>query len=249
MIRLFVTDLDGCISHPFHPPAWEAISEIVRLHANRDQDPRIPSLTVCTGRPQAYAEAVAQWMSVTNPFLFESGSGMYDPTSNRVWWSPRITAATERALTDLRRTIHEDLVPQYPGTMAEFGKQKDVGLTNPDPRAIEAMHRIVCELVTQLSEGDLEVHFTEVSVNVIPRAANKGAGLTWLSEHTGIGLDEMAYIGDSQGDLSALTTVGRAFAPRNATPAVKTAADVVTLGEATAGVLEAYRMVIEENHG
>lgn len=248
MIRLFVTDLDGCISHPFQPPAWEAISELVRLHADRQQDARIPPITVCTGRPQAYAEAVAQWLSVTTPFLFESGSGMYDPASNRVWWSPRITAATERALASLRRTIHEELVPQHAGTLAEFGKQKDVGLTNPDPRVIETMYRIVCDLVAQHPDGDLEVHSTDVSVNVIPRAANKGAGLTWLSEHTGIGLDEMAYIGDTQGDLSALTRVGRAFAPRNATPAVKTAAHVVTQGEATAGVLEAYRAVIAENH-
>lgn len=246
MIRLFVTDLDGCISHPFRAPAWDALVELARLHAQRHAEPAIPPLTLCTGRPLPYAEAVAQWLSVTTPILFESGSGMYDPVAHQVRWSPRIGARTERALERLRGRIHGELVPRYPGTLAELAKHKDVGVIHPDPRVIETLREIIASMAAEHADADIEVHHTEISVSVIPRAANKGAGLRWLGEHLGIAPADMAYIGDSAGDLPAIEQAGMAFAPSNAVVTVKAKAEV-TRGEATAGVLEAYRAVIEHN--
>jgi HAD superfamily hydrolase (TIGR01484 family) len=246
VIRLFVTDLDGCLSHPFQPPAWEALLALVRLHAQRPGDPSIPALSICTGRPLSYAEAVAQWLGVTTPILFESGSGMYDPVANRVLWAPGIDARTEAALMRLRRRIHGDLVARFPGTVAEFGKQKDVGVTNPDARVIASLLAAVTELVREDGSAEVEIHHTAVSVNVIPRAANKGAGLAWLAEHLDVPLAAMAYVGDSGGDISALRRAGMAFAPANAVDEVKAVA-TVTGGEATAGVIEAYQAVIAHN--
>lgn len=246
MIRLFVTDLDGCLSHPFQPPAWDALLALMRLHADRAQDPAIPALSICTGRPLSYAEAVAQWLGVTTPILFESGSGMYDPVANRVLWAPGIDARTEAALARLRRHVHVDLVARFPGTVAEFGKQKDVGVTNPDAGVIASLLAAVTELVREHGHDGLEIHHTAISVNVIPRAANKGAGLAWLSEHLDLPLSAIAYVGDSGGDISALRRAGMAFAPANAVGEVQAVA-TVTRGEATAGVLEAYQAVIAHN--
>ena len=246
MIRLFVTDLDGCLSHPFQPPAWEALLALVRLHAQRAADPSIPPLSICTGRPLSYAEAVAQWLAVTTPILFESGSGMYDPVENRVRWAPSIDGRTEAVLDRLRRRIHGELVERFPGTVAEFGKQKDVGVTNPDERVIATLLAAVTDIVREDGNDAVEIHHTAVSVNVIPRAANKGAGLAWLAEHLDLPLTAMAYVGDSGGDISALRCAGMAFAPANAIDAVKAIA-AVTTGEATLGVLEAYQAVIAHN--
>lgn len=246
MIRLFVTDLDGCLSHPFQPPAWEALLALMRLHAERARDPAIPPLTLCTGRPLAYAEAVAQWLGVTTPILFESGSGMYDPVANRVSWAPGICARTEATLARLRRRIHGELVALHPGAVAEFAKQKDVGVMHPDARVIAALLAQVTDIVREDGDDTVEIHHTAVSVSVIPRAANKGAGLSWLAEHLGLPLGALAYVGDSNGDLSALQRAGMAFAPANAVPEVKAVAQV-TAGEATAGVLEAYQAVIAHN--
>lgn len=250
MIRLFVTDLDGCLSHPFRAPDWESLIALTRLHARRADDARIPPLTLCTGRPLGYAAAIAQWLDVATPILVESGSGMYDPIANRLSWSPRISARAEAALDRLRPRVHRELVARFAGTMPEFDKQRDVGVNNPDAGAIARLLEIITGMVrdldAELGDAELEVHHTAISVNVIPRAANKGAGLHWLSEHLGIKLSEMAYIGDSGGDISALACAGMAFAPANAVDAVKAIA-TVTRGEATAGVLEAYRAVIAEN--
>jgi hypothetical protein len=250
VIRLFVTDLDGCLSHPFRAPDWEALLALTRLHARHADDPCVPPLTLCTGRPLSYAAAVAQWLAVTTPILIESGSGMYDPVANRLAWSPRISARAEAALDRLRPRVHRELAARFPGTLPEFDKQRDVGVNNPDAGAIASLLEIITgmvrELDAELGDAELEVHHTAISVNVIPRAANKGAGLHWLGEHLGITLSEMAYIGDSGGDMPALRRAGMAFAPANAVDAVKAVA-TVTRGEATAGVLEAYQAVIAAN--
>jgi len=254
VIRLFVSDLDGCVSVPFQQPPLDVLGELVALHRSRAEDPCVPSLTLCTGRPLAYADAVAQWLGVEVPFLFESGSGMYDPVANRVWWSPHLNRATEEALDQLRPLIHGDLAARYPGTMAEFAKLEDVGVVNPDAAVIAKIlgevEGLVAELVAGSVDGDvdLEIHSTPVSVNVIPRAANKGSGIAWLAGHLGLSLDEIAFMGDSGGDLSGLTRVAMAFAPANAADEVKAVARVMA-GEATRGLLEAYRAVIEHNRG
>ncbi len=50
MIKLFITDLDGCISMPFIPPKWDAIRKIIGLNQQSRTDLKIPPLTICTGR-------------------------------------------------------------------------------------------------------------------------------------------------------------------------------------------------------
>jgi hydroxymethylpyrimidine pyrophosphatase-like HAD family hydrolase len=83
LIRLFVLDIDGCISHPFKTPDWESISEIRELNIRSRQEAEIPALTLCTGRPLPYAEAVAQWLDIRLPFVFESAL-LYHPVRQKI---------------------------------------------------------------------------------------------------------------------------------------------------------------------
>ena len=57
----------------------------------------------------------------------------------------------------------------------------------------------------------------------------------------------MAFIGDANGDLGALETVGYSFAPANATAEVKARVQLVTDGWGIDGVLEAYRWCLARN--
>jgi hydroxymethylpyrimidine pyrophosphatase-like HAD family hydrolase len=91
-----------------------------------------------------------------------------------------------------------------------------------------------------------EVHVTDVSVNVILKKTNKGQGIRNLCEKLNIGLDEVAYIGDSSGDIPGLEIVGKSYAPKNAKEYVKEIVDSVTQ-EATLGVLEVYEELIAAN--
>lgn len=245
MINLFITDLDGCITHPFKTPDWESISEIRNLNQQSRKAEHIPGITICSGRPFPYVEAVGQWLDVEVPMVFESGGGMYNMETNEITWNPHFDEDARKAVVEIKDWIEKVLVKNYEGTYPEFAKYTDAGLVNPDPSKVKKMHEEILNFVPQ-NYPMFEIHDTDISVNVILKKANKGVGIQHLCDHLGLKLEEVAYIGDSSGDLPGLEIVGESFAPENAKSFVKDAADHV-VGEATKGVLEAYRMLIDWN--
>ncbi|HKK26280.1 MAG TPA: HAD hydrolase family protein [Gracilimonas sp.] len=245
MIKLFITDLDGCMAHPFISPNWEAVTEIRELVLKGRNDKAIPSMTICSGRPFPYVEAVGQWLGIEKPMLFESGAGIYDITINKITWNPHFNEEAKKAVDEIKEWLANTLIKNYEGTYPEFAKYTDAGLVNPDPSKIAMMHQEVLNYM----DGKypmFEVHATDVSVNIILKKANKGHGIKLLCDQLGLDLDEVAYIGDSSGDLPGLTIVGRSYAPVNAKKFVRDKVDLVTK-ETTVGVLEAYQDIIRLN--
>lgn len=240
MTKLFVVDLDGCITMPFVTPHWPSVSWIRELNQLSRDNPAIPELSICTGRPFPYAEAVAQWLDVRQPIIFESGGGLYYPDRQQVAFSPAFQAHEQEA-AEVRNWVKQRIREEFPEVMLEFSKHTDSGIVHNDTAVINRFYQRAKTYVDQ-HHPDFEVHCTEVSVNIILKSCNKGSGLRWLSEVTGVALGEMAYIGDSSGDISALKIVGRPFAPANATDAVKAVAEV-TRAKTSLGVLEAYQML------
>lgn len=246
MIKLFITDLDGCVAHPFLSPDWEALSRIKSLNIESKDDENIPALTICSGRPFPYVEAVGQWLDVDKPMLFESGGGMYDINTNEITWNPHFNSEAKKAVGEIKEWMEKTLIKNYKGTYPEFAKYTDAGLVNPDTSKIALMHDEVLNHING-NYPMFEVHTTDVSVNIILKKANKGEGIRFLCEKLNIDLQEVAYIGDSSGDIPGLKIVGRSFAPSNAKPFVKEVADTVTEKAATEGVVEAYELLIEHN--
>lgn len=245
MIKLFVTDLDGCIAHPFVTPDWEAISRIRKLNLLSETDSGIPPLTILSGRPLPFVEAVGQWLGVRLPMVFEGGGGMYQFRNNELSWNAFFDMAARQAIVEIKEWMEKHLISRYENTIAEFTKLTDAGLINPDTEKIKRMYKQLQGHIEQHYPA-FEVHFTEISINVILKDANKGSGLQNLCAELNIGLHEVAYIGDSGGDVPALKIAGKAFAPGNATAGAKEAAHY-EVAEATLGVLEAYEKLIAWN--
>lgn len=235
VIKLFVTDIDGCLAEPYTPYDLEGLRRLRRA-ADRDDT---PALSICSGRAYPYVEAMAQALQLTVPVLFEAGGGRFDPVAAQTTWSPRLTEAAEEQLRAVEHWFHTECVP---GTRlsVDHAKRTQAGVVSPDPDEIRAVRPRTEQFVADHAPG-LHVFSTDVSVDVVPPGITKRAGLDWLADHLGVRLDEMAYIGDADSDLEALKAVGCSFAPANATDAVRAAVDHVTDGAVLEGMLAAYR--------
>ena len=244
MIKLFVTDLDGCISFPFQAPIWENMTLIRGLNEESRNDDTIPPLTICTGRPYPYAEAVAQWLNVDIPFVFES-AGLYLWNGNYIKTALKNEIVDLHPINDLRSWIQNEVLPDFPSAAIEFTKKMDAGVVAMEKSVIDKIHNLVKKKVEE-SYPMLEIHITDVSVNVLLGGNNKLQGMKLLAEELQITLEEIAYIGDTGGDIPALKEVKMAFCPSNATRAVKNVSKEID-GKTSDAVLSAYREVIAYN--
>lgn len=244
MIKLFVTDLDGCISTPFKTPDWALLSEIRRLNEQHVHDRAVPPLTICSGRPQPYVEAVAQWLNVQHPAGFEN-AGIYNVKRNELELLPVFNEEAARQVNELKEWLQQEIIGQHSGMILEFTKKMDAGIIHSDKEAIDEAYLGIKDYVTE-HYPLFEVHKTDVSVNVILANNNKRNGILKLCELMDIDPQEVAYIGDSSGDIPGLKLVGEPYAPLNASDAVKECAEVLD-AEVTEAVLMAYRRIIQKN--
>ena len=244
MIKLFVTDLDGCISHPFKTPKWETINKIRELNLLSRTDETVPPLTICTGRPYPYAEAVAQWLDVRLPFVFESAA-LYIWEGNKIETALSSHDGALEPIRKMKQWIAVELLESFPTAQLEFTKMMDAGIVCPDKAVVKEMYPVMKKKV-EADHPELEIHTTDVSVNILMPGNNKLQGMRLLAEKMGVELSEIAYIGDSGGDIPALEKVKLPYSPSNATAAVKKVTRNLKV-KTTDAVLEAYQEVVELN--
>lgn len=245
MIKLFVTDLDGCVSYPFKTPNWEGINTLRELNLLSRSQPDIPPLSICTGRPLPYAEAVAQWLDIQLPFVFES-AGLFRWEGNRIETAlPSLDGILLAPINEMKTWLAKDILPKYPEATLEFTKMMDAGIVCANEDIVNEIYELVRKKISQ-SFPDLEIHTTDVSVNILMPGNNKLQGLKLLGEALNLELSEMAFIGDSGGDVPALKKVKFAFAPANARQVAKDHAEVMT-GKTVDAVIQAYKKIIAYN--
>jgi HAD superfamily hydrolase (TIGR01484 family) len=242
VIKLFVTDIDGCLAAPYEPFDLEGLATLRRLP---DEADHAPALSICSGRSYPYVEAMTQALGLTTPVLFEAGGGQFDPGAAQTTWSPHLTDEVEAKL----RVVEEWFVTEWvPGThiSLDHAKRTQAGVVSPKVEEIQALLPRTEQFVVEEAPG-LHVFGTDISVDVVPPGITKRDGVEWLADGLDLALDEMAYIGDAETDLDALNAVGISFAPANADAAVRAQVDHVTEGTVIEGTLEAYRHCRAQN--
>ena len=246
VIDLFVCDIDGCLAVPYAPYDLGSLREMAQLAAEAGAvGGAHPAVSLCSGRPYSYVEAMAQVLGLRVPVLFESGGGLFDPVSTATVWNPRFTEEDAAALEEVRAFMLREALP---GTAAklDYAKRTQAGLVGPDTAEIERIFQKVRQFVAGAAPH-LRVYDTHVSVDVLLPGLTKNHSLRWLAEEAGTTLGRLAYIGDTDGDIEALEAAGHSFAPANATPGAKAAAQHVTEGRVIGGTLEAYRWCMAHN--
>lgn len=250
MIRLFLADIDGCLSEPYRPFDLAGFARLRAWAIRAEEDDRWPRVGICSGRAYAYVEAVSQALGLAGPALFESGGGRFDLPAASIEWNPALTAATERALDRVREFFLREIVASVPAISLDYGKRAQAGIVSPNQGECAGFLPAAHEFVARLKDEtgvDLHPFSTPWSIDVVPAALTKAQALAWVAEQDGLQLSEVAFIGDSDGDVGALQAAGHGFAPANAHVSAQAAADTVTSGDLLAGVGEAYLACLEAN--
>lgn len=236
-LRLVVIDVDGCLT-PGEGQPWnfEALQYVARLNRRAQKDATKLAVTLCTGRQEPYVEVMMQAIDAHLPGIYENGGGLYFPREYRFIENPLITVAMREALAGIKATLQREIVETGLGHF-QPGKEVSLTLYPLVQVSVRELYLAIVEALATCQAGYI-AHESVSCVDVVPRGVDKGAGVRWLSQETGIPLDEMGGIGDSASDLKFLSILGRSAAPANAADEVKARVDYVSPYEDGDGVVD-----------
>lgn len=239
-LRLILADIDGCIS-PEESRAWDGalFGEFAQLsRAASAGTAAIPPLTLCTGRPQPYVEALMKILDIRFPAICEAGAVTYSLADNCSRFAPEITQEMILGLHQLRDRIVAEILPAFPGLVYQFGKEAQMSLFTKTPACFGEVAKQVKQLASVIPGLDLEITPTHYYLNIDFRGVTKGAAIQRLLQELGMQKEETAGIGDTMGDISIRDAVAFFACPANAVPGIKDVADYVSPYPDIRGVLD-----------
>jgi hydroxymethylpyrimidine pyrophosphatase-like HAD family hydrolase len=234
-MKLIVLDCDGVISkgeaQAFDVSLFARLAELNR-QARRGK--AVPAVTLNTGRPSPYVEAVMQAIDSWQPALYEGGAGLYIPETYQFQTTPGLNSEHVSALQEVIKRIDLAVV-QNKRAYWQPGKTFCHTLFAHPPLTIADFAAEVEAIASEVS-NQFVVTAASLALNIHPMGIDKGTGLQWLAQVTGIDPAEMGGVGDSAGDVDFLRLVGHPAAPVNAIDEVKSMAHYVSSQPDTAGL-------------
>lgn len=245
-ISLIITDVDGCLteerSRPFD------LSLITQIKEYNDKSREIPGIyppiTLCTGRPQPYAEALLKTIGAPLPAITENGGIIFDLQQNTYDYEEKFDANWALKLFELRKIIISQILPQIP-VRIQPGKETHLTLITPNPKHTREL--LAARLNSHLD--DFLIDETESHLNIVPRIFDKGTGFQKLVQLTKIPAEEIAAVGDAEADLAFLKLAGFPMCPGNAAAEVKARSCYISRQTYTAGLIEIIEKCVAFNRG
>lgn len=232
-----VCDIDGCLSPEQPRPAATALLARVSEHNRRAREVGdTPALTLCTGRPLPFAEAMARVVGAFSlPIVCEGGVWLLTMDPYRWEMDPRI----DQGHRDLIREVERWTTGQFEGAFLEAGKSGAVTIFHE--RGADYLKSVILPAVwTRIhDEGwPLRASMTWTCINVELEFISKSSGIERLLNATGLRPERLAGIGDTMSDMAIRERVAWFACPANADPELKQHADCVSEREEAEGVLD-----------
>lgn len=232
-----ICDIDGCLSDENGGVFDVEALGLVAGHNQRAQERGDrPLVTLCTGRPQPFAEAMSRLIgNVTLPLVAENGVWMYDPKTNGYEMDPKITREDRGAVRAASAWLEEAYGGR--GVSQQPGKAASVSLYHQSPDFLKS----ICPEIEARFEREgwgLRVSMTWNYINCDLKHVSKGTGLERVMRATGLKRERMAGIGDTMGDMAIRERVAWFGCPANAAEELKRAADYVAVEREARGVVE-----------
>lgn len=235
--RAVICDIDGCLGPESHEPMQaKALAQLAEHNLKAQKDRDRPILTLCSGRPQPFVEAMCRVVgNATLPCVAEMGVWLYDPSTNRFIIDPAITPTHMRAVREATVWIEQHLLPQ--GVVIQPGKTASISLWHPDTNFLMALKP---KLVEQFAESQwpLRVSSTVAWINCDLAHISKATGIERMLALTGLHRQQLAGIGDTIGDMAIRESVAFFACPSNAQEELKKHANYISNLHEIAGVLD-----------
>lgn len=232
-----ICDIDGCLapesSAPFDLPSLAKIADHNRLaHELRDR----PIVTVCSGRPEPFAEAMCRLIQNHSlPAIAENGVWIYHPDRNVYDRDPAITSDHLKAVAAAAAWIDRELGAQ--GVVMQPGKTCSISLYHHNTEFLKTLESPIRERFHR--EGwPLRVSMTWLYINCDLAHISKGTAIDRWTAMTGIPKDRLAGIGDTRSDIPIIERVAFFASPANAVEEIRDRAALVSPSHEAKGVVE-----------
>ena len=238
--RWIISDIDGCLTPEESVPwEWSLFSRFVtRVRAaNEGRGPLAP-MTLCTGRPQPYVEAMMKMLGVTAPAICENGAVIYTLHDNHARYAPGIDMDKIHGLRHLRAFIEEQLLPRFPGAVIQFGKEAQLSVFSKQTEVFVPMRKAIDAFLTEHPMAPMTISPSLFYLNITPAGTDKGSAVETIRQELNVSREALVGIGDTEGDLALGAAVGWFACPSNAVEAIKDAADYVSPYPMLEGILD-----------
>lgn len=246
LIHLVLADVDGVVTEgEGHAADLDVLARLAAFNLAALNDPTVPAVTLCTGRPAPYVEVMAQMIAAFLPCVFEHGGGLFDPCGYRFTLHPSLGPDHAAGLAALRAELDGPLL-RAGRAFVQPGKETMITLHPLDGASLGVIEDTARERVASAGLA-FTVERNVLCVDIRPCGIDKGEGGRWLASELDVDLKAMAGVGDSDPDLAFLGLVGLAAAPANATASVRARMDYVAAASSGPGLLEIVEHVIGMN--
>ena len=239
MARLAAFDMDGTLLMPNHRLGERTISALKRL---RERD---ITLTFATGRHVLEMRPLIESLSLNAYLITGNGTRLHSQQGevmHRSDLSPDVAEQVLHSHWDTQASVHVfndngwftgREIPEmlqahvYSGFRYQLRDLRRIPAHQVTKVCFCGDHDDLCRLRIQLVEAldkRANICFSAVDcLEVLPPESNKGAALTVLSHHIGVGMDECMAFGDAMNDREMLGLVGRGVIMGNAMGQLKAA--------------------------
>ncbi len=236
-IKWVVSDVDGCLTSEASV-AFD-LAPLGRLAAMARTPGAMPPMTLCTGRPQPYVEALLKYLGIMAPAICENGAVIYSLADNTARYGPGVTPEKLRDLRIARGFLEDELLPRHPGVVMQFGKEAQLSAFSANAELLPPVARELTEWVERRGLHPLDIKASHFYLNVSMEGVTKGSALAWLLEHElHASREEVAGIGDTTGDVPLREASGFFACPANAQEELKPLADYVSPHAEIDGVMD-----------
>lgn len=237
MIDLIISDIDGCLQ-PESSSAMDldSLAKIAAWNRTAAQRRDRPIVTLCSGRPQPFAEAMCKLIgNLSVPCIAENGVWLYHPGTNEYAMDPAITPDHRAAVRDAAAWLETEFGPD--GVSQQPGKMASISLYHRNPEHLRSISpRIETEFAAR--GWPIRVSMTWFYINCDLQHVSKATGMQRLLKMLDLAPARVAGIGDTMSDLAIREHCGWFACPRNAADQIKRHADYVADEPEARGVVQ-----------